>query len=66
MANRTQMKSQRSLKIPAIFPSEKDAVFALSVTKTIAKAASVHVTPSTNGPLAPRAGAIADDDGDDG
>lgn len=56
MAITTQMQSQRSPNTPAdIFPDVNDAVFARSTTKTNARVASVHVTPITNGPLAPNA-----------
>ena len=56
----TQMQSHRNPKIPAdIFPPGKtEAVFARRPTKMRANAASVHVTPSTKGPLPPYAETI--------
>lgn len=55
MASITQMKSHRKPNTPAdsLFSVEKAAAFARSKTKIRAKAASVHVIPSTRGPWAP-------------
>lgn len=54
-AKMTQIKSHRRPKIPAakLLWVEKAAAFARSMTKIKAKAASVHVIPSTTGPWAP-------------